>query len=61
MAMVLYRLRTENMALHTNDAREIQQPDSISLDSHKETTETQTVAAHVLGLACYSGHPWDVV
>ena len=49
------------MALHTNDPREIQQPDNISLDSHKETTETQTVAAPVLGLVCYNGHPRDVV
>ena len=49
------------MALLTNDAREIQQPDNISPDSHKETTETQTIAAPVLGLVYYSGHPLDVV
>ena len=29
----------------TNEGRAIRQPDNISLDSHKETTETQTVAA----------------
>ena len=45
-----YRLKTENMAILTNDAREIRQPDNISLDSHKETTKTQTVATPVLGL-----------
>ena len=35
------------MASLTNDAREIRQPDNISLDSHKETTETQTLAARL--------------
>ena len=29
----------------TNDGREIRQPENISLDSRKETTETQTVAS----------------
>ena len=38
------------MAFLTNDAREIRQSGNISPDSHKETTETQTVAAPVLGL-----------
>ena len=49
------------MALLTNDAREIRQPDNISPDGHKETTETQIIAAPVLGLVCYSGHPLDVI
>ena len=31
------------MASLTNEGRETRQPDNISLDSHKETTETQTV------------------
>ena len=38
------------MALLTNDAQEIGQLENISPDSHKETTEIQTVAAPVLGL-----------
>ena len=29
----------------TNDGREIRQPDNISLDCHKETAETRTVAS----------------
>ena len=49
------------MALLTNDAREIQQPDNISTDGHKETTETETIAAPVLGLVCYSQDPLDVI
>ena len=49
------------MVLLTADAREIRQPNIISLDSRKEKAETQTVAAPVLGLVCYGGHPRDVV
>ena len=41
----IYRLKTKNMASLTNDGREIRQPDNITLDSHKETTETQTDVA----------------
>ena len=36
--------KTKKRALYTNDASEIQQPDSIILDSRKGATETQTVA-----------------
>ena len=36
------------MASLINDGREIRQPENISLDSHKETTETQTVAVAAL-------------
>ena len=38
-------LRLKKMGSLTNDGREIRQPDNISLDSRKETTETQTVAS----------------
>ena len=44
-AIVFHRLMTESMASLKIDTREIRQFDNISLNSHKETKETQTVAA----------------